>query len=63
MNFTEAFCDYASESDFYIVDVDKQKLIDKIVKLQLTLAKRNEKIDFLTDHANQLTFDLKRKTR
>jgi hypothetical protein len=51
------------DSDVYVVDIDKQKLIEKIVKLQRKLAKSNEKIDFLQDHVNQLTTDLKRKTR
>jgi chromosome segregation ATPase len=60
-HLTEVFCDYGE--DVYVMDVDKQKLIDKIIKLQLNLAKKIEKIDFLTDHVNQLTFDLKRKTR
>jgi hypothetical protein len=59
---------YSSEmicgnDDVYVVDVDKQKIIDKIVKLQKMLARRNEKIDFLQDHVNQLTTDIKRKTR
>lgn len=54
---------FSTQDDVYIVDVDKQKIIDKIVKLQKTLAKRNEKIDFLQDHVNQLTNDLKRKTK
>lgn len=49
--------------DVYVVDVDKQKIIEKYVKLQKLLAKRNEKIDFLQDHVNQLTADLKRKTK
>jgi hypothetical protein len=49
--------------DVYIVDVDKQKMVEKIVKLQKTLAKRAEKIDFLQDHVNQLTADLKKKTK
>ena len=49
--------------DVYVVDVDKQKIIEKIVKLQKTLAKRNEKIDFLQEHVNQLTLDLQRKTK
>jgi hypothetical protein len=49
--------------DVYVVDIDKQKIIEKIVKLQNTLAKKNEKIDFLQDHVNQLTSDLKRKTK
>ncbi len=50
-------------SDVYVVDIDKQKLIEKIVKLQRDLARKNEKIDFLQDHVNQLTSDLKRKTK
>ncbi len=49
--------------DVYVVDVDKQKIIEKYVKLQKLLAKRNEKIDFLQDHVNQLTADIKRKTK
>ena len=49
--------------DVYVVDIDKQKIIEKVVKLQKTLAKKNEKIDFLQDHVNQLTSDLKRKTK
>ena len=53
----------SNEEDVYVVDVDKQKIIEKICKLQKTLAKRNEKIEFLQEHVNQLTLDLKRKTR
>ncbi|RNA19147.1 coiled-coil domain-containing protein [Brachionus plicatilis] len=53
----------ANTEDVYIVDVDKQKIIDKIVKLQKTLAKRNEKIDFLQEHVDQLTSDLKKKSK
>ncbi len=49
--------------DVYVVDVDKQKIIEKVVQLQKLLAKKNEKIDFLQDHVNQLTGDLKRKTK
>ena len=60
----EVVCGRASNTeDVYIVDVDKQKIIDKIVKLQKTLAKRNEKIDFLQEHVDQLTNDLKKKTK
>lgn len=63
----EVLCDASNGptvgTDVYVVDIDKQKLIDKIVKLQKKLAKTNEKIDFLQDHINQLTNDLKRKTR
>lgn len=59
-HFNEVIC---GNEDVYVVDIDKQKIIEKIVKLQKTLAKRNEKIDFLQDHVNQLTNDLKRKTK
>ena len=59
-HFNEVIC---GNDDVYVVDIDKQKIIEKIVKLQKTLAKRNEKIDFLQDHVNQLTNDLKRKTK
>jgi hypothetical protein len=50
-------------SDVYVVDVDKQKIIEKVVKLQKMLAKKTEKIDFLQDHVNQLTNDLKKKSK
>lgn len=59
-SFNEVIC---GNDDVYVVDVDKQKIIEKIVKLQKLLAKRNEKIDFLQDHVNQLTIDVKRKTK
>jgi hypothetical protein len=49
--------------DVYVVDVDKQKIIEKVVKLQKMLAKKTEKIDFLQDHVNQLTNDLKKKSK
>ena len=59
-NYNEVIC---GNDDVYVVDIDKQKIIEKVVTLQKTLAKRNEKIDFLQDHVNQLTLDLQRKTR
>ena len=51
------------DGEVYIADVDKQKMIEKIIKLQKMLAKRNEKIDFFHEHVNQLTLDLQRKTK
>jgi predicted nuclease with TOPRIM domain len=60
LSSTEVIC---GNEEVYVVDIEKQKIIEKIVKLQKTLAKRNEKIDFLQDHVNQLTADLKRKTK
>lgn len=59
-HYNEVIC---GNDDVYVVDIDKQKIIEKIVKLQKLLAKKNEKIDFLQDHVNQLTIDLKRKTK
>lgn len=58
---SELICGY--NEDFYVVDVDKQKLVEKIVNLQKTLAKQNEKNDFLQDHINLLTVELKKKTK
>jgi hypothetical protein len=46
----------SNEDDVYVVDIDKQKIIEKICKLQKTLAKRNEKIDFLQEHVNQYLY-------
>ena len=61
-NLNEVVCG-SYNSEVYVTDVEKQKLIEKIVNLQNILAKKKEKIDFLEDHVNQLTFDLKRKTK
>lgn len=46
-----------------IVDIDRQKLIDKLVKQQKLLVRRNEKIEFLNDHIQLLTQDLQNKRR
>ena len=59
-HYNEVIC---GNEEVYVVDIDKQKVIEKVVKLQKLLAKRNEKIDFMQDHVNQLTADLKRKTK
>ena len=50
-------------ADVYVMDPDRQKIIEKVVKLQKQLARRNEKIEFLQDHIQQLTIDTKRKTK
>lgn len=44
-------------------EFDKQMLIERILKLQKSLAKRNEKIDFLEEHNHQLMEDLKKKSK
>ena len=46
-----------------IVDIDRQKLIDKLIKQQRLLVRRNEKIEFLNDHIQLLTQDLQNKRR
>ncbi|KAF2896326.1 hypothetical protein ILUMI_09833 [Ignelater luminosus] len=43
--------------------VDKQTLIEHIVKLQRISARKSEKIDFLEEHINTLVSELQRKTR
>ena len=45
------------------VDVDKQVLVEKIVRLQKTHARKSEKLEFLEEHVNQLVNELQRKTR
>lgn len=51
----------SNEEDIYITDIDKQKIIEKICKLQKTLAKRNEKIDFLQEHVCNGQFQISSK--
>lgn len=46
-----------------VVEVDKQMLLDKIVRLQKAHARKNEKIEFMEDHINQLVADIQKKTR
>ncbi|CAF3776706.1 unnamed protein product [Adineta steineri] len=46
-----------------IVDVDRQKLIEKLLKQQKLLVRRNEKIEFLNDHIQLLTQDLQNKRK
>ncbi|XP_063433734.1 coiled-coil domain-containing protein 186-like isoform X2 [Mytilus trossulus] len=45
------------------VEPDKQMLIERIVKLQRMLARRNEKIEFVEDHAHQLIDELQKKNK
>jgi len=44
-------------------DMDMQMLVEKIIKLQKELFKKNEKIDFLEEHNQQLTEEIKRKSK
>lgn len=44
-------------------EIDKQTLVDRIVRLQKSLVKRNEKIEFLEEHNHQLLEEMKKKTK
>ena len=46
-----------------VVEIDKNKLLEKIVKLQKTLARKNEKIEFMEDHTHQMLDEIKKKSR
>lgn len=45
------------------VEPDRQILIDKIVKIQRSNARKAEKIEFLEEHVRQLVTELQKKTR
>ena len=45
------------------VEVDKQVLVEKIVRLQRSLARKGEKVEFLEEHVNQLINELQRKAK
>ncbi|XP_074041943.1 coiled-coil domain-containing protein 186 isoform X2 [Leptinotarsa decemlineata] len=45
------------------VEIDKQTLIEHIVKLQRLSAKKSEKIDFLEEHVNTLVIELQKKSK
>lgn len=63
----ETNCDLELSSKQEVVDLlaklDKEKLVERIIKLQRNLTKKNEKVDFLEDHNHQLVQELKKKTR
>ncbi|XP_015784711.1 coiled-coil domain-containing protein 186 [Tetranychus urticae] len=46
-----------------IPHVDKTMLINKIFRLQKTIAKKQEKIDYLEEHNHQLLSEMKKKTK
>ncbi|KAH7980633.1 hypothetical protein HPB49_017767 [Dermacentor silvarum] len=45
------------------LELDKQMLVERIVRLQKTLARRNDKIDFLEEHIKQLLLEMKKKSK
>ncbi|CAG2114199.1 unnamed protein product [Medioppia subpectinata] len=44
-------------------EVDKQSLIERIIKLQKSLEKKSEKIDFFEEHNQQLIEEMKKKSK
>ena len=58
--------DFLQEDDYptvRVVEVDKQMLIEKIVRLQKAHARKNEKMEFMEDHINQLLEEIRKKTK
>ncbi|XP_041370587.1 coiled-coil domain-containing protein 186-like isoform X2 [Gigantopelta aegis] len=45
------------------VEVDKHVLIERIVRLQRAHARKNEKLEFLEDHIQQLLVEIQKKTK
>uniref|UniRef100_A0A8C3APR9 Coiled-coil domain containing 186 n=1 Tax=Cyclopterus lumpus TaxID=8103 RepID=A0A8C3APR9_CYCLU len=56
-----------SGSSVVVVDsfpeVDKTVLVDRIVRLQKALARKQEKIEFMEDHIKQLVEEIRKKTK
>ncbi|XP_023805165.1 coiled-coil domain-containing protein 186 [Oryzias latipes] len=44
-------------------EVDKTVLVDRIVRLQKALARKQEKIEFMEDHIRQLVEEIRKKTK
>lgn len=44
-------------------ELDMQMLVDKIIRLQRTLGKRNQRIDFLEEHNHQLVEEMKKRAK
>ncbi|MED6252118.1 hypothetical protein ATANTOWER_007165 [Ataeniobius toweri] len=44
-------------------EVDKAVLVDRIVRLQKALARKQEKIEFMEDHIKQLVEEIRKKTK
>ncbi|CAH2005346.1 unnamed protein product [Acanthoscelides obtectus] len=65
-NVTERECSAEPEQVKIVpadVGIDKQTLIEHIVKLQRISAKKSEKIDFLEEHVNTLVAELQKKSK
>ena len=44
-------------------EVDKTMLVERIVRLQKALARKQEKIEFMEDHIKQLVEEIRKKTK
>ena len=44
-------------------EVDKAVLVERIVRLQKSLARKQEKIEFMEDHIKQLVEEIRKKTK
>ncbi|GFY50075.1 coiled-coil domain-containing protein [Trichonephila inaurata madagascariensis] len=44
-------------------EIDKERLIERIIKLQEILVKKNDKIDFLEDHVVQLVKEMRKNSK
>ena len=46
-----------------VIEIDKQMLVEKIVRLQKAHARKNEKLEFLEDHIQQLFVEVQKKSK
>ena len=46
-----------------MIEIDKQMLLEKIVRLQKSHARKNEKIEFMEDHIQRLIREVQKKAR
>ncbi|XP_043479593.1 coiled-coil domain-containing protein 186-like isoform X2 [Leptopilina heterotoma] len=58
-----ALSDNSNSADHSIQSVDRQSLIEKIIKLQKINVKKAEKIDFLEEHVQSLVAELQKKAK
>ncbi|XP_051174057.1 coiled-coil domain-containing protein 186 isoform X2 [Leptopilina boulardi] len=58
-----ALSDNSNSADNSIQSVDRQSLIEKIIKMQKINVKKAEKIDFLEEHVRSLVAELQKKTK
>ena len=54
---------YNSYPEIAVVDIDKQKLVEKIVKLQKAHARKNEKMELMEEQIKALLVDVGRKDK